>query len=201
MSPPLGTSSAASPRWVGPLRGWWFLTSTSTAKDSLTDAHTGGRCGRSRAPQAGLGRSPQPHFTWDVTARPSGPTSRVAGSPASGSVASRTRSSRSRRTAPSGSRMTRTCGLEQRRPARPGLFARVAATAPPGRTRGRRGRPVRRRRLRGVPRVAAQTPFELRDPRVLGCDPRGELLDHPGLLFDQREELLPRDRLGPGHRT
>jgi hypothetical protein len=76
--------------------------------------------------------------------------------------------------------LVRIAGLQQRRPARAGLLA--------GRHRG----PISRGWLRGVARVAAQLPFQLRDPRVLDRDPHGELRDHPGLLLDQREEFLAR---------
>jgi hypothetical protein len=73
------------------------------------------------------------------------------------------------------------------------LLARLAPrTSPPGRTwhTGTIGRG----RLRGVARVAAQPTLELRDLRR-------ELLDHPSLLGDQREQLLTRRLLQPGHKT
>jgi hypothetical protein len=86
--------------------------------------------------------------------------------------------------------LVRPAGLEQRRPARAGLLPRAPRAKPTRGTRRRDRRAIGRGRLRGVPRVATQLPFQLRDPRVLGRDPRGELDDHPRLRLDQREKLL-----------
>ena len=77
--------------------------------------------------------------------------------------------------------LVRARGLEQGRPTRAGLFTRAPRAAPTRGTRGRGCGAIRRGRLRGVARVAAQLPFQLRDPLILGRDPRGELRDHPSL--------------------
>ena len=67
------------------------------------------------------------------------------------------------------------------------MMARTASgAAPPG--------AIGRGRLRGVARVAAQAGSQLRDPRR-------ELLDHVGLSGDEREQLLTRRILRPGHET
>jgi len=83
--------------------------------------------------------------------------------------------------------------LQQRRPARAGLFAGLAAAASPSRPRGRHPGPISRGRLRGISRVAAQPPLEFND---LGL----QRLDRPGLRLDHREEFLTRRLLRPGHR-
>jgi hypothetical protein len=89
--------------------------------------------------------------------------------------------------------LVRIADLEQRRPARAGLLGRVPTAATPHRTRGRHRGPISRGRLRGVARVAPQLPLQLHDPSR-------ELLIIR-LRLDQREELLTRRLLGPGHRT
>jgi len=70
--------------------------------------------------------------------------------------------------------------------------ASVSCPLPPGRRR--LAQPIRRRRLRRVPRVPGELAFQLRHPRL-------ERLDHQGLLGVDRPQLHNDRRLGSNHRT
>jgi hypothetical protein len=72
--------------------------------------------------------------------------------------------------------LVRVTNLQQCDPLAPGCLLAAASSPAPA------PQAHRRERLGGVPRVAAQSAFQLQD---LGP----QLLDHPGLL-DQREKVL-----------
>lgn len=97
--------------------------------------------------------------------------------------------------------LVRVIHLQQCSAAHPWLLTRAAPAAPPGQARHRRRRPVGRRRLRTVARVAPQPAPELRDLDLQRLDPLGLLTNQPGLPLDQHDKLLARRLPRPGHPT